>query len=89
MVVEAETGSDKHAKYKANVHACRRLWALQKMQTAVDTKYGRAEILLGEDLLRKTVQQEFRAQVVSYKFANAIQQILRFALMRRSSTFLT
>jgi hypothetical protein len=30
MVVEAETGSDEHAKYKANAHACRRLWAFAK-----------------------------------------------------------
>jgi hypothetical protein len=30
MVVEAETGSDEQAKYKANAHACRRLWAVAK-----------------------------------------------------------
>jgi hypothetical protein len=30
MVVEAETGSDEQAKYKANAHACRRLWAFAK-----------------------------------------------------------
>jgi hypothetical protein len=30
MVVEAETGSDEQAKYKANAHARRRLWAFAK-----------------------------------------------------------
>jgi hypothetical protein len=33
MVVEAETGSDEQAKYKANAHACRRLWAFAKKES--------------------------------------------------------
>jgi hypothetical protein len=39
MVVEAETGSDEQAKYKANAPACRRLWAFAK-------KYGKLDFSL-------------------------------------------